>query len=440
MNYNDTTGKIPPHAIDVEKAVLGALILEPDAIQKVSGIIDTGSFYLCIHQKIFSVVKSLSELNKPIDLLIVTNRLRELGQLDNIGGPIYLTQLTNLVASAAHIEHHARIIYQKYLQREIIKIGLETKIEASEENADIDELINNLKQRVSSLDDYSAGSNIGKLQAVVLEESILEIEKDCMAFERGIQPGITTGLMELDVALGGWRDTNFIILASRPGIGKTSLALHFAKVAALSGKWVNFHGLEMNASDLMRILISAESGIKRTTIRDGQLTNTDWNKLNKSSAILEKLPIIWNDFAGITVAQIKSITLKNKKAGKCDLVIIDYLQLVNTLDKKQNREQQIAEISRNLKRLALSVNIPVIALCQLNREAENGKPQLHHLRESGSLEQDADIVIFPWRDDDKYCLTISKNRRGITGTIEIFANDEMTEFKDIPSLRKWHTS
>jgi replicative DNA helicase len=202
-------------------------------------------------------------------------------------------------------------------------------------------------------------------------------------------------------------------------------------MAALSGKWVNFYGLEMKSTDLARIQISGQSGINRTSIRDGKLTDLDWSLLNEAIPKLNHLPIIWNDNPGITANHISNITAKNCKIGKCDLIIIDYIQLMTASDKKQNREQQISEISRTLKKLALSENIPIIALSQLNREAEGIKPQINHLRESGSLEQDADVIILPWIEEGKYMLTIGKNRRGRIGSIEIHANEEMTAFYDI---------
>ena len=203
-------------------------------------------------------------------------------------------------------------------------------------------------------------------------------------------------------------------------------------MAAKAGSFVNFYGLEMKSSDLMRILISGESSVNRLNLRDGQIDNNDWTAINRSLTNFEKLPIIWNDYAGLTSSRIKSNTIRNRKAGKCDLIIIDYLQLVKPTDKKAIREQQISEISRTLKEIALSENIPVICLSQLNRAAANEKPQLHHLRESGAIEQDADIVIFPWRNetDNRFYISIAKNRRGTCGDFEIFANEEMTRFDD----------
>lgn len=431
---NAAYGKIPPQALDIEEAVLGALMLEADAIHKVSGILTTKSFYKYEHQIIFDVVKSLADANKQIDLLTVTRALIETNQLETIGGPLYITQLTSRIASAAHIEAHSRIIAQLHVQRELIRIGTETVSEAYQDGTDIEDLLTSLKQKISAVEDSTLGANTGQSHFNVIRETIKEIEKDCVQAKGGKQPGITTGLRTLNNATGGWRNTNLIIVAARPGIGKTSLALHFAKMAARAGGYVNFYGLEMKSSDLMRIMISGESSVNRTRLRDGYIDTNDWNAINRSLTNFEKLPIVWNDYAGLTSSRIRSNTIRNRKAGKCDLIIIDYLQLVKPFDKKAIREQQISEISRTLKEIALSENIPVICLSQLNRAAAGEKPQLHHLRESGAIEQDADIVIFPWRNetDNRFYLSIAKNRRGTCGDFEIFANEEMTGFSDNP--------
>lgn len=432
-NKSDHLGKIPPQAIDIEEAVIGSLMLEADAIHKVAGILTAESFYKDEHRKIFEIVKSLSDAGKPIDLLTVTRSLKEINLLDEVGGPMFITQLTNRVASAAHIEHHARIIQQLSVQRELIRIGTETVSEAYQEGTDIEDLLSSLKRKVSAVEDSTLGANTGQSHFEVIRETIREIEKDCVQAKAGKQPGITTGLRTLNNATGGWRNTNLIIVAARPGVGKTSLALHFAKMAARAGSYVNFYGLEMKSSDLMRIMISGESSVNRLRLRDGQIDSNDWNAINRSLTNFERLPIIWNDYAGLTSSRIRSNTIRNRKAGKCDLIIIDYLQLIKATDKKAIREQQISEISRTLKEIALAENIPVICLSQLNRAAAGEKPQLHHLRESGAIEQDADIVIFPFRDEtnSRFYISIAKNRRGTCGDFEIFANQEMTGFSDM---------
>ena len=426
-----TTDRMPPQTLDVEVAVLGALLLESDAINKVSGILDAVKFYKSEHRIIFEAIKRLSDSSKPIDLLTVTIELKRTGKLEEVGGPYYITQLTSQVASASHIEHHARIILQSFIQREIIRMASVVS-DSAFNGDDIETILSNLKWELSNIENYSNNPNDGGSQFEVCNNAIIEIENDCQKAKDGQLPGITSGLKELDFSTGGWRNTNLIVMASRPGVGKTSLALHFAKMASMAGYWVNFYSLEMKKEDLFRIVLSGESGVNRSDIRDGTLTEADWIPINKAVTSLENLPIIWYDFAGITPAQIKSNTARNRKNNRCDLVIIDYLQLVSPTDKKAIREQQIAEMSRTFKGIALNENIPVLCLSQLNREATNETPQLHHLRESGAIEQDADIVLFPYRNknDDSYSICVAKNRRGRVGEFEIYANEEMTVFSN----------
>ncbi|MCL6103693.1 MAG: replicative DNA helicase [Bacteroidetes bacterium] len=439
-----TLDKVPPQAIDVEEAVLGALMLEKDAYHTVQAILKPESFYKEEHKKIFNVIKELASKEKPIDLLVVTQELKNRGELDEVGGPLYITQLTSRVASAAHIEFHARIIAQKFIQRELIRIGSELITASFDDNEDIETILSNLKLNISEAEGYSYNSNSGGLQADVCKAAIIEIEKDCQTVKAGKSPGITTGFRDLDYSTGGWRNTNLIVLAARPGVGKTSLALHFAIKAARAGNWVNYYSMEMKKEDLFRIILSGESGVNRSDIRDGTLKDSDWIPINNAVTSLENLPIIWFDYAGITPAQIKANTAKNRKKGKCDIIILDYLQLIAPTDRKAIREQQISEMSRTFKGIALNENIPFICLSQLNREASETKPQLHHLRESGAIEQDADIVLFPHRDkeDNSFIITVAKNRRGRIGDFKILANDEMTVFENMPReiYKKQNTS
>jgi replicative DNA helicase len=429
---NAQYGKLPPQAIEVEQAVLGALMLEADAIHRVSDVIDTPSFYKMEHQKIFEVIKYVSTQQKPVDLLTVTMELKNRNILDEVGGPLEITQLTSRVASAAHIEFHARIIAQKFIQRELIRISSEIQVDSFDDTSDIDDLLNNARTKLNDVDNLILCSNSGQTSQVVAGEALKELEKDCVATRAGISPGVSTGLYHLDGVTGGWRNTNLIILAARPSVGKSSLALHFAYTAAMNGVWVNFYGLEMKNHDYFRILLSSLTDIPRSDIRDGNLTDEQWKKINEATGILEKLPIIWNDNPSVTVNHVRSNTIRNKRAGRCGLVIIDYLQLLKPSDKKAIREQQIADMSRTLKETAMSEDIPVIALSQLNRDVEkrsDKEPGLSDLRESGAIEQDADAVLFLW-DPEEPKLKIGKNRRGKIGRINFWANKEKTVFGD----------
>ena len=426
-------GKLPPQAVEVEEAVLGALMLERDAMQVVSGIIDTGSFYRDENQKIFEAIKTIFDKDKPIDLMTVTQYLKDNDLLDQVGGPGYITQLTRRVASAAHIEFHARIIAQKYIQRELIRISSEIQTRSYDESVDIDDLIEFSRSELNTIDNFLVCSNPGKMMEVVAKEAVIAIEEDVKAIKEGTVPGISTGLYDLDESTGGWRNTNLITIAARPGVGKTSFALHLAVTAARQGKWVNFYGLEMKSTDLFRIILSAETDIERSDLRDGRIEEPEWAKINIALVELEKLPIIWNDDPDMTINQIVSNTRRNRKAGRCDMVIIDYLQLVSPSDKKAIREQQIAEITRKLKQAALRENIPIIELSQLNRDIDkrtDKEPGLSDLRESGAIEQDSDVVIFLYESNNQIKLKISKNRRGRRGHPDFWANEGKTKFFD----------
>lgn len=436
-------GKVPPQAVEVEEAVLGALMLERDAFFTVTNIIDTRSFYKDEHQSIFEVIKYLASHEKPIDLITVTQELRNREILDKVGGPVYIVQLTSQVASAAHIEYHARIIAQKFIQREFIRISSEIQTMAYDDTTDVEDLISFSGKAIDEVVNNIGTVDTGTLTLTVIAQACKEIEIDCQNAAKGKITGITTGFRTLDDFIGGWKPGTLTIVASRPGIGKTSLALHFAKIAAINKVWVNFFSMEMSKTDLVKILISGQSGVNRSKIRDGKLDVNDWTELNRGLSKLENLPIVWSDRAGMNVNQIKAAIRKNKKAGRCDLVIIDYLQLIAPTDRKVIREQQIAEISRILKEITLNENIPVICLSQLNREAENDEPKPSHLRESGAIEQDADQILFPWRPgyngqtangqpipENEIKLIIGKNRRGRRGSFKIYANSEMTRFSE----------
>ncbi len=428
---NAQYGKLPPQAIEVEEAVLGALMLERDALETVIGIIDTQSFYKEEHQKLFEAIKNVAK-TKPVDLLTITQELKDSELLDEIGGPGYITQLTRRVASAAHIESHARIIAEKYYKRQAISraTGL---INLAYSDEDVETLSNEWKNSGETLDDVFTIANAGSHIKDVLKTTIEQIEKDAVKIKERRTPGIPTGFLSLDTNTGGWRGGNLIVLAARPGIGKTSFALHFALQAARAGYYVNIFSAEMLKEDLMRILLAAECGIYRSDIRDGYIKHSDWEYINLAVAKLEKLPIIFRDAAGMTTEHIKATIRKNKKNGRCDFAIVDYLQLLKTTHSKTNRELEVSEISRTLKTSALAENIPIMALSQLNRAADGEIPKLSHLRESGAIEQDADIVCFlnkPEPLQNIIRFIVAKHRRGQLGEMDVFTNNEMTKFSE----------
>lgn len=429
-DLNTLYGKIPPQALELEEAIIGAIMLERDALSKITGIVDSSSFYDERHQCIFETIKNLAKKGMPVDLITVTKELKDLKQLETIGGPAYITKLTRRVASAAHIESHAKIIAEKHYARELIRRCTEM-INQAYENEDVDILRTNWKNNSETLDNIFTIADSGSVINKVLATTLQEIEADCILAKENKTPGIPTGFPSLDVNTGGWRKGNLIVLAARPGVGKTSFALYFALEAAKAGNWVNFFGLEMNKEDLVRIILSSESGVYRSNIRDGFLENNDWKKINEAVSTLENLPIIFKDASGMNVNQIHEAIRKNRKHNRCDLVIIDYLQLVKSSLTKSIRELEVAEVSRTLKTASLTENIPIITLSQLNRAADGEVPRLSHLRESGAIEQDADLVIFLHKNEPAepiIRLIVAKHRRGKTGEIDIHTNNEMTQF------------
>jgi replicative DNA helicase len=424
-------GKIPPQAIEVEEAILGALMLERDAYSNVSGIIDTQSFYKEEHQKIFEAIKQLSKKGSPIDLITVSQEIKNRNQLEEIGGPGYITQLTRRVASAAHIEAHARIIAQKHIQRKMISRASDMLKMAYDDTEDVEDLSILWRKYGEELEDVFTVADTGTSFKTVLQNTLKEIEVDCSRANENKTPGISTGFVSLDVNTGGWRGGNLIVLAARPGHGKTSFALHFAMVAAKAGYWVNIFSLEMLKTDLARIILASESGIYRSDIRDGYLKQSDWQRLNTAISKIQDLPIIFKDASGMTVNQIQSAIRKNRKNKRCDFVFVDYLQLVKSQQSKQSRELEVSEISRTLKTTALTENIPILALSQFNRDADKETPKLSHLRESGAIEQDADLVCFLQKvEKTQIRFIVEKHRRGQTGNIDIYCNSEMTRFSE----------
>ena len=433
-------GQMPPQAIDVEKAVLGALLLEPDAYSSISGIIDTHSFYVEKHQIIFKTIKALKKKGIPVDLVTVTEELKKSGELKKIS-PTYVTQLTTLVVCAANIEKHARIIAEKYYKRESIGMANEI-IKMAYNDEDVEILGNTWRNACNELEDVFTVADSGTIFKNVLSTTVKEIEDDCKKAECKKTPGIPTGFHSVDINSGGWRNGNLIILAARPGVGKTSFALHFTLEAAKAGYWVNLFSLEMTKEDLARTILASESDIYRSDIRDGILQQQDWDKINKAIPTMENLPIIFKDSSGMNVNQIQATIRKNKKHKRCDFAIVDYLQLVKAQNPKAVRELEVSEISRTLKTTALQENIPIMALSQLNRAAEGETPKLSHLRESGAIEQDADFVCFLSKPDTNSNIvrfSVAKHRRGKLGDINIFCDPEMTRFSETPQLNYTET-
>jgi replicative DNA helicase len=444
---NAQYGKLPPQAIEVEEAVLGALMLERDAYVTVADFIDTKSFYKEEHQKIFDAIKKLSGNEKPVDLLMVTQELKDRNQLEEIGGPAYITQLTRRVASAAHIEFHARIIAQKFIQRELIRVSTEIQSKSYDDTLDVDDLIDFSESALFQI----AQGNIKKETVPIkpiLNQAILQIEK-AKNQKEGLS-GIPSGFTALDRITSGWQKTDLVIVAARPSMGKTAFVLSMAREMAVThNKSVALFSLEMSSIQLVTRLIAAETELGSQKLKSGRLEDWEWEHLNRKISSLDKAPIFIDDTPALSIFEFRAKCRRLKMQYDIEVVIVDYLQLMTAgADNRGSREQEVSTISRSLKAIAKELDIPILALSQLNRSVESreGKrPQLSDLRESGAIEQDADLVLFIHRpeyygiteDDSGNSLLgvaeiiIAKHRNGATGDIHLSFKKELAKFSDM---------
>ena len=395
-------GKLPPQALDLEEAVLGAMLIDKKGVDEVIDILQPESFYKTAHQYIFEEILLLFESTNPIDLLTVSSALKKAGRLEAVGGDFYLVQLTQKVASSAHIEFHARIILQKYIQRSLIKISSEIIEKSYKESTDVLEL---LDEAESKLYDVTQG-NI-KRSATSAQNLVIQAKKkiEDIGNQEGLS-GISSGFEDLDKLTSGWQPSDLIIIAARPGMGKTALTLSMARNIAVGRQLpVAFFSLEMSSVQLITRLISAETGLSSEKLRTGKLAQHEWQQLNVKVSDLEKAPLYIDDSPSLSIFELRAKARRLSRLHGIKLIIIDYLQLMTaaTNNKTGNREQEISTISRNLKALAKELDTPVIALSQLSRAVETRggtkRPQLSDLRESGAIEQDADIVSFIYRPE-----------------------------------------
>lgn len=400
-------GKVPPQAKELEDAVLGAIMLEKNAFDVVVEILKPECFYVEAHQRIFRAMQALQQKNSPIDLLTVVEELKFREELDLIGGPFYVTKLTNAVVSSANIEIHARIILQKFIQRELIKISGEIIGEAYEESSDVFDLLDLAESKLFEITNNHLKRDYASIDTVLVK-TIQRIE-DLRTRQDEIT-GVPSGFEKLDKVTYGWQDSDLIILAARPSVGKTAFALNLARNAALHPTKptpVGLFSLEMSASQLVQRILSAESEIWLEKISRGRLEEHEMKQLyQKGINKLSSAPIHIDDTAALNIFELRAKCRRLKNKHNIGLIIIDYLQLMSGTgeNRNSNREQEISRISRDLKSLAKELQIPIIALSQLSREVEKRKegnkvPQLSDLRESGAIEQDADMVMFLYRPE-----------------------------------------
>lgn len=439
-------GKVMPQAIPLEEAVLGAIMLDKDGFPSIIEILRPETFYLPAHQEIFNIMSNLFGKSQPIDLLTVHEALKKAGKLDEIGGVAYLMQLTNKVASAANIEFHARIIAQKYIQRELIHVSTNIIKDAYEDSKDVLDLLDEAERGLYDITDQNLNTGYESLSSLAVKA---RKEIEAVSQKGSEMTGVTTGFSELDKMTNGWQPSDLIIVAARPGMGKTAFTLSLAKNAATSGKAVAFFSLEMANVQLVQRLISMESEINSKKLRNGQLDEMEWKRLHDGVEKLANVPIFIDDTPGINIFELRAKCRRLKQNHDISMIIIDYLQLMSGApnDKRGNREQEISSISRALKGLAKELHVPVIALSQLSRAVESRggekRPQLSDLRESGAIEQDADIVTFIYRPgyygvedgdpgvpNDLTEIILAKHRNGGLGTVNLRFVPHFVKFED----------
>ncbi|MBE0641082.1 MAG: replicative DNA helicase [Bacteroidales bacterium] len=440
-------GKIPPQALELEEAVLGAIMLEKNALTAVIDILKADVFYKEAHQLIFSAITRLFNRSEPIDILTVTQDLKKEGDLDIVGGPYYISQLTNRVASSANVEFHARILLQKYIQRELIRISSEIIRDSFEDTSDVFDILDKAEQELFSISENNFRRDYDNMHHLV-REAIEDIEN--ARKHDGNLRGVPSGYTSLDRITAGWQGSDLIVLAARPGMGKTAFALSMARNIAVDfKKAVAVFSLEMSAVQLVTRLISAETELPADKLKKGNLEDYEWEQLNTKVSNLIDAPILIDDTPALSIFELRAKCRRLKAQHDIQMVIIDYIQLMSTANSNAgNREQEISHISRSLKSLAKELDIPVLTLSQLNRSVEtrggSKKPILSDLRESGAIEQDADMVLFIYRpeyykidEDDKgptrgmADIIIAKHRNGALADIRMRFIDKFARFEEL---------
>jgi len=438
-------GKVAPQAVPLEEAVIGALLVDKNAISAVIEVLRPESFYKTAHHHIYEVMMELFEASVPIDLLTVPEKLKKKGVLEVVGGINYILDLTNKVASAANVEHHARIIAQKYIQRQLIEVSTRTISDSYEDQKDVFDLLNDAEQSLYDITDKSLSNGYERVGTLAVKS---KKERELMA-ERGDDiTGVPTGYKDLDKLLSGWQDSALNIIAARPGMGKTAFTLSLAMNAAEKGHGVAVFSLEMSKRELVKRLLSMTGEINSYKLNSGKMTKEEWKVHNAAVERLADTPLYIDDTPALNIFELRAKSRRLKQNHDIKLIIVDYLQLMQgpPSQNRSNREQEISAISRSLKGLAKELDVPVIALSQLSRAVEtrggNKKPVLSDLRESGAIEQDADIVTFIYRADyyeladdfdtaqDEAEIIVSKHRNGALGSVYLKFVKEYVKFTE----------
>ena len=446
MEQQSVAHRLPPQNLEAEQCVLGSILLKEGALAKVLDILTDQDFYRDAHKTIYAALVALFEKNEPLDLITLTDILRDWNKLDAVGGPAYLASLTDIVPLSANVVYYAQIVRRKALLRQLISTTTEIAARCYEEQDDIDALIEETEEKIFDIARRKTDQAVAPLHAIIKQNFAAVTQ----LYERKEHiTGIPTGYYELDKMTAGLQPADLIILAARPSMGKTALALNIAQYAAIEHKVpVAIFSLEMAKEQLGMRLLCAESRVSSSRLRTGFLKEQDWPKLTRAAGVLSEAPIYIDDTPAMTVTEMRAKARRLKAEDDIGLVVVDYLQLMRGRGNAQSREQEISDISRSLKAMAKEINIPVLALSQLNRTLEhrpNKRPQLADLRESGAIEQDADVILFIYRDEvynkaednpNKGIaeLIIGKQRNGPVGTVLLTFLDRYTRFEN-PALQ-----
>ncbi len=431
--------RLPPQSSDAEEAVLGCMLIEKQAVPKAIQVLKADSFYNSAHVKIYKSIIELFDKNQTIDTISVIAELEKRGELEEVGGAYYLTGLSSEAPSSENVEYYAKLVQDKFILRKIIQSSIELSSAAYEAKEDITTILDKAEQTIFEL---SQNAERGEFKAI---EPLLHIVMDKLstAKKEGVS-GIPSGYSDLDKYLSGFQKSDFIVIAGRPSMGKTALALSIARNMSVEyGHSVGFFSLEMSNHQLVERLITAEAKVDSHQVRSGLLPKKDWKKLSTAAGPLSEAKIFIDDTPGLNIMEIRAKARRLKAEHNIDIIFVDYMQLINGMGKVESRQQEISMISRSLKGLAKELDIPVVSLSQLSRAPEartNRRPIMSDLRESGAIEQDADIVLFVYRkyiysrsEEDKGVgeLIISKHRNGPTGSIDIAFIDNYARFESL---------
>ncbi len=433
--------KVPPQSLESEQSVLGGIIIDNEAFHKVAEFLRPEDFYKEAHQKIYEAMLSLYERGEPLDLITIVNELKKNKVLEKVGGASYLAQLAEVVPTAANILHYARIVKEKALLRQLISAATEIVTECYREEEDIEELLDRAERLIFSISEFRIRPSFYPMKEV-LKDTFKVIER---LYERKeLVTGVPSGFKDLDRLTAGFQPSDLIIVAGRPSMGKTAFCLNIAQYAAIRAKIPTaIFSMEMSKEQVAMRMLCSEARVSASKVRSGFITEADLQRLTMAASTLSDAPIVVDDTPALSVLELRAKARRLKGEMALGLIIIDYLQLMRGRSAAERREQEISEISRSLKALAKELQIPVIAISQLSRRAEDRpgrRPQLADLRESGAIEQDADLIIFIYRDEVYNPNTskkgiaeiiIGKQRNGPTGVVELSYIPELTTFKDL---------